>query len=122
MDYATALLWLNAVVFAAYGLGFIFWPNQMANLTSGVAPSDASTRTDIRATYGGFMLAVGLWLGWAANADNQSHAALLAILFIMLGMASARAYGMLVDGNSNRYIYVALVCELLMSALVIPAL
>lgn len=122
MDYQTILLWLNAIVFAAYGVAFIFWPAAMAQGTSGAAPGNDAARTDVRSTYGGCMTALGLWFGWATATQTAITAALMLVLFIMLGMAGARIWGMLVDGNSNGYIKLALGAELLMVALSAAAL
>lgn len=122
MDYQSIILWLNAVAFAAYGIAFVFWPNQVAKATTNAEPGSDASRTDIRSTYGGCMTALGIWFGWAAATQTAITAALILVLLIMAGMASARLWGMAVDGNSTGYIKLALAAELLMAVLSAAAL
>ena len=122
MSYPVLVLWLNAIAFGLFGLAFIFSPNKMSALTTDVEPGSDSARTDIRSTYGGCMLALGLWFGGAAVTGAATQAALILVLLIMVGMASSRLLGMASDGNSNGYIKLALGAEILMAGLSAAAL
>ena len=52
------LLWSSALVFAVIGVFFLALPERAAG-SIGVILSDATARTDVRATYGGMMLGTG---------------------------------------------------------------
>lgn len=126
MTFSIIILWLNVVAFGLYGIAFIFKPTAMSQACTGTAPNTASAVTDMRATYGGFMLSVGLWIAWVActQAGNPAliQAALILVLLVMVCMAVTRSLGMLVDGRSNTYIKIALLAEIIAAALAIAAL
>ena len=126
MTFSIVILWINVVAFGLYGIAFIFKPMAMSQACTGTAPNTTSAVTDMRATYGGFMLSVGLWIGWVTctQAANQAliQAALILVVMVMVCMAVTRTLGMLVDGSSNGYIKIALAAEVIVAALAIAAL
>lgn len=62
---ARAILLGSAIVFVGMGVGFLVVPIRYAAVVEISAPT-ATARTDLRATYGGFDLAFGLFLGLCA--------------------------------------------------------
>ena len=65
MTLAKVGLAFTAVVFIGIGLGFLVVPVQWASVVDISLPT-AMARTDFRATYGGFDLAIGVFLGLCA--------------------------------------------------------
>ena len=62
MSLARLMILLTALVFAAYGVGFIVAPLSMLEWATGAVVNTPSAIIDLRATYGGLSLAVGLVL------------------------------------------------------------
>jgi len=122
MKFQTTLVWINSVVFFLYGLSFIFLPEALANLVTNTVPGGSSGLIDMRATYGGMSLGLGVLLGILANNPSFVRVGLWGVLSIMVGMASARLLGIFVDGTPNSTMYVYLASEILMAMLVLLAL
>ena len=57
---ATAVIWITGLFFVLYGLAFTIAPFEMAAWVTGDAPGTPSAAIDMRATYGGMSIAVGL--------------------------------------------------------------
>jgi len=111
------ILWLNAVVFLLYGLVFALAPEVMSTLVTGSSPSTGSGLTDMRSTYGGMSIGLGLLLGLAARRPANHSLGLLGVVAIMVGMGCTRVLGMLVDGHANAGMYVYLALEVVMAGL-----
>lgn len=101
---------ITAAVFAIFGLAFILLPEVLSQTITGAVPTTASGLIDMRATYGGMSLAVGLILFMLARSDVRMG--LIAVLLLMLGMAGGRTYGILVDGSPNIMMVLFLALEL----------
>lgn len=114
---AKLILWLNAAVFAGFGLACILWPAEVAELTTGAVPATTSALTDFRAVYGGMMLGIGLLLALTTRRTMATRVGLQAVVLILFCMAAARLIGILVDGSPNQYMLLYLVAELGMAAL-----
>ena len=110
------VIFLTAYSFLVYGLAFALLPLTMAQLTIELSPVNASTFVDIRATYGGTNMAVGLFMLYLAH-SKQRKACLVFIVVVLLVMAITRTLGLLLHDNENAFMYVMLVLELLGSAL-----
>ena len=54
------LLYLASVVFAVFGFAFSLFPDQLFFASVGQQLGNASAVTDVRATYGGMSIGVGL--------------------------------------------------------------
>lgn len=121
MTFPKALLWLNAALFTAFGLGFIFAPAFFANLITGSTPGTPSAMIDMRATYGGFGLGLALFYGWCAQ-NRQVRLGLLASLLVMAAIAAGRVVGFVLDGSPNLFIWLLLAAETLFVALIFLAL
>ena len=74
--------------------------------------SSTSSIIDIRATYGGMSIGVGSILYLLARGESTLRTGLLAVLLVMACMASARLYGIMVDGQPNGYMHLYLILAL----------
>jgi len=83
------LLWFSTIVFALIGVYFLALPERAA-ASIGVTMNDATARTDVRATYGGMVLGVALFFGWAALSPARVEAGLWSMLLVYGGLALGR--------------------------------
>ncbi len=113
---------LNAVLFLAYGLGFVFLPEAMSRLVNGSAPTAVSALIDMRATYGGLSVAVGGLLFLLASNRGVVRQGLAGVVLLMAGMAGGRLYGIVVDGAPNTVMYWYLAFEVAMALIALWAL
>ena len=112
---AEILLWVNAVLFILFGVGFMFAPTPLATWITGSSPSTTSGAIDLRATYGG--LAFGLGIFWAICASNGSHKiGLLSAFLVLASVAIGRIIGMIVDGSPNGFMFALLIAEVVFAA------
>ncbi len=116
------LLWLNAAVFAAFGLASALAPAMVAEMTTSAIPATASAMTDFRAVYGGMMIGFGIYLGCCALHEQSHRSGLLAALLVLLCMAGTRSIGMLMDGSPNNFMLLYLGAEAFMSLLLVISL
>lgn len=83
------LLWFSAIVFALIGIFFLALPERAAS-SIGLEMTNATARTDVRATYGGMVLGLALLFGWAALAPGRIEAGLWSLLLVYGGLALGR--------------------------------
>lgn len=83
--------------FVGFGLAFLSYPGDMAALVS-IALVDAGARTDIRAIYGGMELGIGVFFLACAMRRDFVRVGLFASACVLIGMATARFVGLLLDG------------------------
>lgn len=102
-----------ALFFVAYGVVFIGWPNTMLHWVTGGAVDTQSGVIDLRATYGGMSLAVGVLLWWLAQSASLHLLGLKFIRLLMLMMAFGRLIGLIVDGNPNWVMWLYLSLEII---------
>jgi len=100
MTLAKSALLLGAVGFAAIGVGFLIVPVQWASLVDISLPT-AMARTDLRATYGGFDLAVGVFLGLCARRTEWIRPGLVALGLAAAGFGGGRLLGIVVEGTAS---------------------
>lgn len=110
MIFSRALILLTALVFVAYGIGFALAPLFMSNLVTNGFPSTPAGITDMRSTYGGMSIGLGILLALAARSTASVRLGLLGVFAAMAGMGSTRALGLFTDrsGNAVMYAYLAL--------------
>jgi hypothetical protein len=72
MKFATNLLRVNAALFIAFGTCFIVAPEFFADALTGSEPWTSSALIDMRATYGGMCLGVGLAF-WFCARQRETH-------------------------------------------------
>ena len=106
-----ALVWLNAVLFMLYGLGFMFFPEYLSELVTDASPSSSSGLIDMRATYGGISLGFGVLLAYMVRRADMLRLGVWAVMLIVGGMALGRGIGMVLDGSPNTMMYVFLALE-----------
>lgn len=110
------LIKLTAAVFAVYGIAFIVAPTQLAVLVTEASPTTAAALTDMRATYGGMSLAVGVLLFMLSAKPQTVRLGLSAVLLLMLGMAGGRMVGIAIDGSTTQMMWMYLALELIVAA------
>jgi len=104
------LLWFSAVVFGAIGLYFLAAPEQAA-ASIGLTLDNATARTDVRATYGGMVLGVAVFFGWAALAEGRYEAGLWSMALVYGGLALGRVMAIAQGERPEAMIWTFLVIE-----------
>ncbi|MEM7345259.1 MAG: DUF4345 domain-containing protein [Chloroflexota bacterium] len=117
MTLKTTLLGIAAGFFVLYGLGFVFFPEALGLLITGAVPTTSSGMIDMRATYGGMSVALGLLFGLATRNPHTIDFGVWGILITMAGMAFGRLVGFVVDGSPNVFMYGYLAAEIVVIAL-----
>ena len=101
---------LSVTLFIFYGLGFALKPALMAMLTTGLDVNTSSALVDIRSTYGGMMMGIGLCIFYAYKAVSR-HAALMMIAIVLSLMAMTRGLGFALDGHGDALMYAYFLLE-----------
>ncbi len=122
MKFPTALLWVNSVLFLVFGGCFIATPEFFATVITGSTPGTPSAFIDMRATYGGMGLGVGLLFGFCARQSSTVRVGLIAALLVLGSTAAARLVGFIADGSANVFMLLLLGAELLFVVLLVAAL
>ena len=105
-------LHVYAVIFWIYGLSYALYPELMLSLISDAQSANSNAAIDVRATYGGMSLAVGLFTHYTAINSTRIKVGLAFVVLLMLAMALTRTLGILVEGNANLAMYLLLVSEI----------
>ncbi|MFK7733735.1 MAG: DUF4345 domain-containing protein [Pseudomonadales bacterium] len=113
------LVQLTAVFFLAYGLMFTLYPVFFSNLVTDNNPATTSGLIDMRATYGGMSIAVGFMMFVLARNSSTLKLGLLSVITVLLGMASSRLLGIIVDGSPNNLMFIYLIAEIVPSLIAI---
>lgn len=100
MTLARGALLLGALILAGIGLGFLIMPVQWAAIIEISLPT-AMARTDLRATYGGFDLAFGVFLGLCALRPEWIRPGLVALGLAATGFGGGRLLGILLEGTAS---------------------
>ena len=112
MKLQTFVVYLAACFFIFYGLAFSVTPNVMSELVTGSGLDNISALVDFRATYGGMTVSVGFII-LCLYKIGQVRSILLAVVVVLLSMATTRSLGFFLDGTTNVLMYVYLLLELL---------
>lgn len=104
--------YLAAAVFGLYGLAYAIQPYEMALLTTGLKPDTASGLIDLRATYGGMMIAVAVLI-IALQKTAGIRYSLMVIWVVLFSMAATRLLGFLIDAPANSLMYAYFVAEII---------
>lgn len=110
MKLAIIVTAISAVVFIGLGVAFLFAPLTMATWI-GIMANTPSGMTDIRATYGGCELGIGVFLAFCLVRRTWLDAALVLQAMTLSGFATARVLGIASDGPQAAITYVAFVTE-----------
>jgi hypothetical protein len=100
MTLAKVLLRLGALVMAIVGIGFLAVPVDWAAIVDIQLPT-ATARTDLRATYGGFDLAIGVYLWLCSRREDWIRPGLVALGLAAAGFGGGRVLGMLLEGAAS---------------------
>ncbi len=111
MTLSLVSLGLSSLVFLAIGVAFLFWPVAMGR-TVEIELTTPTALIDFRATYGGFVLAVGIFFAWCAAKPEWIKAGLAAQALILAGFGFTRGIGMLIAGSTRPLLVWLLVAEL----------
>lgn len=98
----------------AFGLAYLLSPAGLTEAADFGSLSPAAS-TDIRATYGGFQLGMGLFLLWSSRSAERYAGGLLLVVLVMGLVLASRALGLLLDGGPNDFHKSALVFESLLT-------
>jgi len=109
MQLGRTLLWVNAGLFIAFGVGFALAPAYFAGLFTGDVPSTTSAAIDMRATYGGLGIGVGIWL---LLSQGQTRLGLQGLCAVLGAIAFGRALGLGIDGSANGFMLAFLASEI----------
>lgn len=109
MRLGRALVIVNGVLFAGFGLGFMAAPSFFSGLFTGGVFSTPSAIIDVRATYGGLGLGLGLWLLLCSK--EHVRLGLVGSLIVLTSIMLGRVAGLIVDGNPNSFMLVFLGAE-----------
>lgn len=121
MNLKTTLLWFNCIFLAVYGAGFIFFPKVLGGLVE-IIPATAPGMIDMRSTYGGMALGLGLFFGLSTRHSNTINLGIYGLCAVMVSMGGARILGMFIDGSPNLLMYIYLAIEVVMGVLAFVAL
>lgn len=122
MRFATNLLRVNAALFIAFGICFIVAPVFFAEILTGSEPWTTSALIDMRATYGGMGLGIGLLFWFLARQRETVIAGLVGASLVLGATALARVVGFLADGAPDLSMLALFGAEVLFVALSATAL
>ena len=120
--FGATLLWVMCAAFAAFGIGFVAAPVELAELFFDAAPTAPSGLIDMRATYGGLSIGAAIFFGLCAGRREWQRPGLLAAIFVMAGLAAGRVVGLFADGDPNGFMWLFLALEVGAVGLVTMAL
>ncbi|MEM8766086.1 MAG: DUF4345 domain-containing protein [Pseudomonadota bacterium] len=106
------LVYTVSAFYLLYGLVFAASPSGMFLLINDAELTTNTALVDVRATYGGLTLAVGIAIAYLGITNRLSEALVVSAV-MLFGMAIARAFGLFVDGPSNWLMYLYLALEII---------
>lgn len=109
-------LGLIAFTFIAVGVGFLVAPVACAVSVDLGLPT-ATARTDVRATYGGLDLGIGLFLALCVRRREWLRPGLVAVGLALAGFAAGRLIGLAAEGSLSPLLWGLLAIEVPGSAL-----
>ena len=113
MNAAKFWVYATGAFFVIYGAAFALFPVEMSVLVTDGSPTTPSGIIDLRATYGGMSIAVGITV-LMLGADAELVAlGLLVVAIVLAAMAGARTLGIVLDGTPNPVMYLYLVAEVM---------
>jgi hypothetical protein len=110
MALARGYLWFCVIMSVVFGGLYVVAPEAITE-PMGIQAVTSAGSTDLRATYGGFQLAMAGFLLWCLRDPARIDAGLVAFAFLVGGLAVCRGVGLLIDGISSEMVG-AMVMEL----------
>ena len=120
--FAVGLLWFVCIAFVGFGLAFTIAPEPIADLITGTSPDEPSGLIDMRATYGGVAIGMGIFVGLCARRRDWTRIGLIFSLLVIAGIGAARVVGIVADGSPNGFMLAFLALEVAFVALITFAL
>ena len=120
MTFGRIFLWIAAAMSLAAGGYYLVSPQAMAT-SAGFGDLPPGGMTDIRATYGGFQIGMGLFLVWAALDPTRIRGGLLLTLLAFGALATSRAIGVALDSSMNEFHQSGLIFEFVFTAVALAA-
>ena len=103
---------LTGLIFLAFGLACVIAPADVLRAATGALLNHPVALIDLRATYGGMSVGVGIILLVLTSSTATIRLGLIAVVALMLGMAGARAIGMVIEPASNAVMLLYLILEI----------
>jgi len=113
---AKAGLLFAALVFVIIGGGFLVAPVEWAAIADIVLPT-AMARTDLRATYGGFNVGMGLFVACCAFRSEWMRPGVLGVALAAVGYGGGRLVGIVVEGTASPVMLFFLVLEVVIASI-----
>ena len=115
------VLVLSALAWLGFGAVYVFAPQLLTDPT-GFGRLAPEALTDLRATYGGLQLAVGVFLLWSSTCAERYRTGLLLNAIAFGCVAGSRAIGLLIDGEPAGGMILTLIIEVTWLAVTLAAL
>jgi len=112
------IIWVVAAAFAAMGIGALVAPT-LVSRQFGIPSLTPDGRSEVRAVYGGFGLALAAVLGLAALSPDLRAGITLTVAVALLGMAVGRLVSAVIDRSLSRVALLYLVIEAVAAALLL---
>jgi hypothetical protein len=100
-----------AIVWLPYGLYCFLDPGALRTM-AGVTATSPTALTELRAMYGGLQSAIGALALLATVRTHLERPALVMLATLLLGLASARLLGLVLDGSWSAYTAMGLTFEI----------
>ncbi|USD63485.1 DUF4345 family protein [Vibrio sp. SCSIO 43140] len=111
MFQAKLMVWITTLVFFGYGLLFSLSPNMLFERVTDSALFSYSAAIDIRATYGGMMMAIGIILALLVLRNETLKLSVIAATLLAGLMAVTRLMGIVVESQPNDTMQIYLATE-----------
>lgn len=106
------LLWIICASFVFFGVVFTFFPKEAADLFTGTWPGEPSGLIDMRATYGGVAVGMGIFVGLCARREEWLRIGLIFSALVLAAIGAARIVGIIADGSPNGFMVAFLALEI----------
>jgi hypothetical protein len=116
MRAAKIYLVLMGIMSVVFGVIYLVAP---ANMTDpmGFGILAPSALTDVRATYGGFQIGMGLFMLWCCLGSGRLYAGMFLALISVAAIAACRAIGLVIDGDVIDVLKYTLVFEVVLTVI-----
>jgi len=121
MGFARVYLYFVGAMGLLFGIWYLIAPAAWTDPT-GFGPLGPNALTDVRATYGGFQIGLGLFTVWAAADPARVRMALVLQALTIGAIAACRLTGFAMDGSPNGFLRSAIATELSFTVLTLIAL
>ena len=117
MTARVILLGLNALMFIVFGLGFMFDPATVTPMFLGVPAPAGDLLVDMRATYGGLSMALGLFMAYSIYRREHLYQGLLVSFLVAIALFASRAIAIAAEASVGQAMYQSVILELVMTIL-----